>query len=619
MKYVNSIKLNKSSLTLRVGETYEDMEATVSPSDATNKTLFWCSDNPSVASVNENSGRVFANGIGTTTIYACSTDGSCECDCCTVTVANIVPVEKVTIDMPDFVMQIGKSKKLTATVGPVNATNKSIIWRSSNENILKVVDGTVCALNVGTATITARSADNNSIEAYCNIRVTENVIVERVYISEDDIVLRPNGSTYLHECVLPENAANPKVVWSSSDTSVATVNPESGLVMAQGEGTAKIYATAADGGRAQTYIYVTVEPIIPVESVTVNPLELKLPVGESMCIAKKVEPENATDKRVIWCSSNPDVACVDCYSGRVTANKVGTATITVTTVDGGFVASCTVMVKNSVIIENDDNYSKVTFNDGKVWRCNDFYYDTSLERNLPFDSERAHQNDLIDFSIKQLGFLFRIDPNGVIYYVMNKYLGESASPTDYLLYRDNIFKEIYGKLPRYFTYENSQLEYYTGINKDNRYSVYSEAELLFGMLPRWTWQNVMETLWGAALEIISIYVPGVGLAMMTYEFITAFFFTGAIAGAVNSAASEFISDSLTENYGRKIARKFGWAIAIVGMIPSLLESALPPNVDEAQISIYENAYKNESYIIKVSNNNQTVDLNEFIEHYKSLI
>ena len=55
------------------------------------------------------------------------------------------------------------------------------------------------------------------------------------------------------------------------------------------------------------------------------------------------------------------------------------------------------------------------------------------------------------------------------------------------------------------------------------------------------------------------------------------------------------------------------------VIPSLLESALPPDIDDAQIAVYENAYQNESYIIKISDNNQTVDLNEFIEHYKSLI
>lgn len=238
---------------------------------------------------------------------------------------------------------------------------------------------------------------------------------------------------------------------------------------------------------------------------------------------------------------------------------------------------------------------------------------------MPIDNQRAIHNASIDFSEKQLGFLFRIDPNGVIYYVKNKNLGEGTSPTDYLIYRDNIFKEIYGRLPKYFTYENSQLYYYTGVNNDNRYYVYSEAELIFGILPRWTLHDIVDTLFGAALSIISIYVPALGAALLTIDIITAFYFTGAFDGVVNAAANEFISEVIDSNYGTKVARRFGWASTIVNLIPSLLETALPPDIDEAQISIYENTYQNGSYVIKVSDSNQTVDLNEFIEHYKSLL
>lgn len=161
--------------------------------------------------------------------------------------------------------------------------------------------------------------------------------------------------------------------------------------------------------------------------------------------------------------------------------------------------------------------------------------------------------------------------------------------------------------------------YCTGVNYNNRYDVYSEAELIFGMLPRWTWQNIAETLFGAALSIISLYVPGLGLAMLTYDIVTAFFFTGAIGGAINSVANEFINDSIKSNYGEKLARRVGWAITVVNLIPSLLEGALPPEIDKEQIAVYENAYQDKSYIIKISDNMQTVDLDEFIKHYKNLI
>ena len=84
-------------------------------------------------------------------------------------------------------------------------------------------------------------------------------------------------------------------------------------------------------------------------------------------------------------------------------------------------------------------------------------------------------------------------------------------------------------------------------------------------------------------------------------------------------AEEFITDSIETEYGSKMARRFGWATTIVNRIPSLLESALPPDMDDEQIAVYENAYIDQSYMIKISDNNQTVDLNDFIEHYKNLI
>lgn len=101
--------------------------------------------------------------------------------------------------------------------------------------------------------------------------------------------------------------------------------------------------------------------------------------------------------------------------------------------------------------------------------------------------------------------------------------------------------------------------------------------------------------------------------------ISGYFFTNLVENATNAAAELYIEQSYKPEYASKLSKQFAWAIEIVKLIPSLLESALPPDIDEAQIAIYQNAYQNESYMIKISDNNQTVDLNEFIEHYKSLI
>lgn len=619
---VNSVSVYPGCVALKTGEWYYDVYAVACPADADCRDVRWYSSNTSVATVNATTGFIYARSAGTTRIYAEATDGSGCKDYITVTVTSgTIKVSSVGLNRSYVSIEEGESVALHATVCPVNASNKTLCWSSSNTNVA-VVDssGTVTAKSRGRATITATARDGSGVHDCCDINVTGDILVSSVSVSPSCKKVTIGSSFYLHETVCPTNATNKCVTWSSSNTSVATVNPCSGMVMAHKEGTATIYATATDGSGKRGGCTVTVNAPVSVTGVTICPTSITMNVAEIFTLSAGVCPVNATNKSVIWCSSDESVAEVDMRTGRVTAKKAGNVTITVTTVDGGYQDSMELkVVICTVTIKDDGNYSKIIFNDGKIWKCNGFYYDTSLESNLPIDYERSNHNASIDFTEKQLGFLFRIDPNGVIYYVKNKNLGKNMSPTDYLIYRDNIFKEIYGRLPNYFTYENSQLYYYTGINYNNRYSVYSEAELIFGILPRWTWQDVVKTLFSAVLSIISIYVPAIGSVLLTYDIVTAFFFTGAIEGAINSAANEFINEVIDSNYGNKLAKRFGWASTVVNLIPSLLETALPPDIDEEQISIYENAYQNDSYVIKISDSNQTVDLNEFIEHYKSLL
>lgn len=116
------------------------------------------------------------------------------------------------------------------------------------------------------------------------------------------------------------------------------------------------------------------------------------------------------------------------------------------------------------------------------------------------------------------------------------------------------------------------------------------------------------------------YISGLGTVLAYHSIVSAFFFTGALDGAVSAVASEYISNLDDENYREtKMPKLLSWSMTVVNLIFSLAELIIPPEIDEELISVYENAYRNESYKINISDGNKIVDLNKFIEHYKSLL
>lgn len=155
------------------------------------------------------------------------------------------------------------------------------------------------------------------------------------------VSLAIEATSQLSATVLPSNATNKSVNWSSSRTSVATVS-SSGLVTAVAAGTATITAITVDGGLRATTTVTVRPPVISVTGVSVSPTTLRLRRGLSSSIRPTVFPSNAANRSVTWSTSNAGVATVS--AGRVRGVAPGTATITVTTVDGAFTATCAVTV-----------------------------------------------------------------------------------------------------------------------------------------------------------------------------------------------------------------------------------------------------------------------------------
>ena len=250
-------------------------------------------------------------------------------------------VTNITLSSESISLVEGDSQTLTATVSPSNATNKKVIWTSTDGSIASVDNGKVTALKPGRTTIKATSDDGGKT-ATCQVTVNARVYnVESVRLDKTSITLTEGDSETLTATVYPDNATNKNVSWKSSDESVATVS--NGVVTALKAGTVTITVTTEDGSKTATCQVTVNARIYNVESVSLDKTNITLIEGDSETLTATVYPDNATNKNVSWSSSDESVAAVS--NGTVTALKAGTATITVTTEDGRKTASCQVIVE----------------------------------------------------------------------------------------------------------------------------------------------------------------------------------------------------------------------------------------------------------------------------------
>ncbi len=253
----------------------------------------------------------------------------------------IEPVTGVILDKDEAELYIGETVVLDATVQPENASNKAVTWKSSNEDVAKVdAEGKVTAVGKGDATITVETADGGH-KATCEVTVLKHV--DNVTLDKTDAKLYVGEDVKLNATVTPDDASDKAVTWKSSNENVAKVDAE-GKVTAVGKGDATITVETADGGY-KAACEVTV--LKHVENVTLDKTEAELYVGETVALNAAVTPDDASDKAVTWKSSNEDVAKVDA-TGKVTAVGKGDATITVETIDGGYKATCEVIVLKHV-------------------------------------------------------------------------------------------------------------------------------------------------------------------------------------------------------------------------------------------------------------------------------
>ena len=255
---VTGITLSKEKIEIAKDKSIR-LTASLTPVDTSDE-LTWTSSNEEVATVED--GVVKAVGLGEAEIVAMAGSVTKSCP-----VKVYQGVNNITLDVTSHTMTIGDFLQLTATIYPKDAEYKDVIWSSDNEDVA-VVDqkGLVQAKAYGKVKITATSKDGG-LEAVCNVTV-EPVAVTEVSLNAKAVTLKVGETYQLKETVLPENATDKTVTWTSSNTKAATVS--GGAVTAVGTGSAVIIVKTNSGAKTASCT-VTVQGSLPPEGPSVPP------------------------------------------------------------------------------------------------------------------------------------------------------------------------------------------------------------------------------------------------------------------------------------------------------------------------------------------------------------
>lgn len=352
---VTGITISPTSLTLYKGDVYL-VAAQVLPLDASVKDVVWSSGNISVAQI-EATGRLTAMSAGNGSIVATTSQGGYSATC------YVTVLERVfNLNATNITLSYGES----LTIGFETSPTTTPLWSSDNSSVASVSSsGVVTAGNITSATTIRATA--NGINRSCIVYVIAPIVpVSGISLDRSAATLISGGAqTTLIASILPQNATNKTVTWSSSNSSVATVSE--GVVTSANPGNCIITATTSDGGYTANCNLTVESPNIPVNSISLNHTSLKLDKGESRQLIANVTPINATDKSIEWISSDESVASIDINSGLIVAKEFGVTVITARNNLSGVIAQCvvsvylplTVNVSTTVIYSYNQNTDEV--------------------------------------------------------------------------------------------------------------------------------------------------------------------------------------------------------------------------------------------------------------------
>ena len=321
------------TISIAIGQSSQ-VVATIAPTSATNRAITFTSSNTAIDTVSSG-GVVTGQVAGTVTITVITEDGgftaSMPITISPIAVSDVILTGSTTLAK-------GQTTQVTAVVYPPHATNKTVIFSSSNSAIATVsAAGIVTGISAGSVLITATTVDGRKL-ANLSLTVVNFPVTGVLLAGGGSIII--GRTLQLTTTVYPANALNKAVSYTSNNGAVATVS-SSGLVTGVAAGTAIIAVTTADGAKTSTVqITVTQVKVTGVKLSTPNLQIRRRGIAKLIAI---VNPSNAINKTVNWTSTNPRIATVS-SSGSVLGLAAGRCQIIVSSVDGNFAAACTVTV-----------------------------------------------------------------------------------------------------------------------------------------------------------------------------------------------------------------------------------------------------------------------------------
>ncbi|MDD4823104.1 MAG: Ig-like domain-containing protein [Bacteroidales bacterium] len=330
---VTGVAFVSDTLRVKVGKSVF-LGKNIIPSNATVTTVSYSSDNTDLATIST-SGYVKGITTGNTVVRVSTTDGGFK-DSCVVQV--IDAVSSVTIQNETTRLIVGDELTVTATTFPESAID-DVTWLSLDKTLGSIdEDGKIVALKSGRCGFVATSTDNTSATDTCWITIS-NQKSESIALNVTEISVLVNDTLQLNASVLPIKTTNSRVFWRSSDYTLATVSSR-GFVKAVNPGKVYIVAMAQDGGAIDSCMISIIQHVTGI-SLDKDTLELK--INEPYVLTATINPSNASDKTIVWISSDPSVVTVN-NRGFGQAKSPGSAWIKAVSNDGSFADSCEITV-----------------------------------------------------------------------------------------------------------------------------------------------------------------------------------------------------------------------------------------------------------------------------------